>query len=239
MGRRPGVGQGEEFQALLLRGAAALALELDREAVAALGLYHRELQRWSGKVNLIAKNTSQEQIVESHFLDSLTLLPLLPTGARLLDIGTGAGFPGLACKAVRPDLLLTLVEPRLKRVSFLRHIVRTLGMNEVIIVAGRIEDEGQLPSTTPFTHVTSRAVADIAGFLTMAGRFAQPGLQLICMKGPKWREELAAADADVASHPFKLEQVIETTLPFSEARRALLVFAASGDAVLAKPTAIC
>ncbi len=239
MGSRPGAGQGEGFQDLLLRGAAALALELDREAVAALALYHNELQRWSGKVNLIAKNTSREQIVESHFLDSMTLLPLLPTGARLLDIGTGAGFPGLACKAVRPDLRLTLVEPRLKRVSFLRHIVRTLGMNDVTIVAGRIEDERRLPSTTPFTHVTSRAVTDIAGFLTMAGRFAQPGLQLICMKGPKWREELAAADPVITSRGLKLDQACETTLPFSGAMRVLLVFAAADDGVLAKPAAIC
>ncbi|MBM9530157.1 16S rRNA (guanine(527)-N(7))-methyltransferase RsmG, partial [Desulfoprunum benzoelyticum] len=224
---------------LLLRGAAALGLELDREAVAALALYHRELQRWSGKVNLIARNTPEAQIVESHFLDSLTLLPLLPTGARLLDIGTGAGFPGLACKAVRSDLRLTLVEPRLKRVSFLRHIVRTLGVTGVTIVAGRIEDERQLPSTAPFTHATSRAVADIAGFLTMAGRFAQPGLRLICMKGPKWQEEIAAADPVITTLGLKLEQVCETTLPFSGAMRALLVFAAADDVALAKSGAIC
>ncbi|MGB5231391.1 MAG: 16S rRNA (guanine(527)-N(7))-methyltransferase RsmG [Desulfoprunum sp.] len=239
MGSRPETGRREAFQDLLLRGAAALGLELDREAVAALALYHRELQRWSGKVNLIARNTPEAQVVESHFLDSLTLLPLLPPAARLLDIGTGAGFPGLACKAVRPDLLLTLVEPRLKRVSFLRHIVRTLGMNEVTIVADRIEDERQLPATTPFTHVTSRAVADIAGFLTMAGRFSQPGLKLVCMKGPKWREELAAAGPVIATLAFALEEVIETTLPFSGAMRALLVFAATGDAILAKPAAFC
>ena len=233
------MGQGEGFQDLLLHGAAALALELDREAVAALALYHNELQRWSGKVNLIAKNTPVAQVVENHFLDSLTLLPLLPPGARLLDIGTGAGFPGLVCKAVRPDLIPTLVEPRLKRVSFLRHIVRILGLTDVTIVAGRIEDQQRLPSTTPFTHVTSRAVTDIAGFLTMAGRFAQPGLQLICMKGPKWREEIVAAAAVITGLGLKLEQACETTLPFSGAMRALLVFAASGEAVLAKPAAIC
>lgn len=238
MASRAEPGQGEAFADLLLRGAAALGLQLDPEAVAALTLYHRELQRWGEKVNLIARNTPQPQVVDSHFLDSLTLLPLLPPGARLLDIGTGAGFPGLACKAVRPDLILTLVEPRLKRVSFLRHIVRTLGLTEVTIVADRIEDERQLASTTPFTHVTSRAVTDIAGLLTMAGRFARPGLRLIWMKGPKWREELAAAEAVVVASPFRLEQAIETTLPFSGAERALLVFAVGGDAVLAKPAAI-
>ena len=239
MASRPEAEGRQAFPDLLGQGAAALGLELDREAVAALALYHRELQRWSGKVNLIAKNTSEIQIVESHFLDSLTLLPLLPPAARLLDIGTGAGFPGLACKAVRPDLRLTLVEPRLKRVSFLRHIVRTLGLTEVTIVAGRIEEHQLLPSTTPFTHVTSRAVADIAGLLEMAGRFLQPGLKLICMKGPKWREELAAAETVVNSLPFALERVIETTLPFSGAGRVLLVFVATGDATVAKPAAIC
>ena len=99
-----------------------------------------------------------------------------------------------------PSLRLTLVEPRQKRVSFLRHIVRTLDLKDVEIIEGRIEDELLLPSETPFSHITSRAVSDIAGFLAMTERFFQPGLQMICMKGPKWQEELAAA-AEVLEAP--------------------------------------
>ena len=227
------------FQAMLEQGAAAREIDLAPQAALALATYHAELKRWSGKVNLIAKNSTDQQIIENHFLDSLTLLPLLPTGARLLDIGTGAGFPGLACKAVRADLTVPLVEPRLKRVSFLRHIVRTLGLIGVEILAGRIEDEQLLSPTVEFTHITSRAVTDIAGFLAMAGRFMRPELRLVCMKGPKWQEELRAADALIGTLPVVLEDVVEQTLPHSGALRALLVFVVSDEAVLAKSADFC
>lgn len=233
----------EPFQEGLVRGLAALDIAVGAEGLAALSRYHAELKRWSARMNLIAKNTPDGQILENHFLDSLTLLPLLSEDSHLLDIGTGAGFPGLVCKAANPALRLTLVEPREKRVSFLRHIVRTLGLKDVHIVTGRIEDERLLPSDTPFSHITSRAVSDIAGLLAMAARFARPGLKLICMKGPKWREELAAAAELLAASPFVLEEVVEKRLPISGAMRALLILgwtpAGNGEPRLVKPAAIC
>lgn len=212
------------FQADLERGLSTLGLELSRAGIDALGRYFTELKRWSSRMNLIAKNSSDEQILETHFLDSLTLLPLLPSGAHLLDIGTGAGFPGLVCKAAEPTLRLTLVEPREKRAAFLRHIVRTLGLKDVHIVTGRIEDERLLPSDLPCSHITSRAVSDIAGFLAMADRFLRPGLKLICMKGPKWQEELAAAAEFLAGLPIAREEIVERRLPCSGALRVLIVF---------------
>lgn len=215
----------ETFQEELARGLSALDIAIDGQGLKALACYHAELKRWSGKMNLIAKNTPDEQILESHFLDSLTLLPLLPAGAHLLDIGTGAGFPGLVCKAADPTLRLTLVEPRQKRVSFLRHIVRTLRLEHVEIVNGRIEDDLLLPSDTPFTHITSRAVSDIAGFFAMAERFFRPGLKMICMKGPKWQEELAAAADSLHRLPIAREETIEWRLPLTGALRVLIVFA--------------
>ena len=239
MGSKGGVQDSDAFEAMLEQGAAALGIDLAPEAVLALATYHAELKRWSGKVNLIAKHSTDRQIAESHFLDSLTLLPLLPAGARLLDIGTGAGFPGLVCKAARDDLLVTLVEPRLKRVSFLRHIVRTLGLQGVEILAVRIEEQQLLSPASEFTHITSRAVADIAGFLTMTSRFIRPGSRLVCMKGPKWQEELSAAGALLDTLPVVLTEVVEQTLPYSGALRVLLVFAVSGEAVLAKSADFC
>ncbi len=180
-------------------GLKVLGIAISPDAFARLSLYFSELKKWGKKVNLIAKSTSDEQIVENHFLDSLTILPLLEgAGIHLLDIGTGAGFPALVCKAACPELAVTLVEPRSKRVSFLGHIVRTLGLEEVKIISCRIEDENQLPSARAFTHITARAVTEIGPFLQMVERFAISGPQLICMKGPKWREELAAA-ADILS----------------------------------------
>lgn len=207
-------------------GLKILGSEISPESFDRLFLYFRELKKWSRKVNLIARSTSEEQIVENHFIDSLTILPFLHgANTHLLDIGTGAGFPALVCKAACPDLVVTLVEPRLKRVSFLGHIVRSLGLEQVKILSCRVEDKEQLPSTQEFTHITARAVTEIASFLPMVERFSSSGPQLICMKGPKWQEELAAASEVLAHSSYRLDRVVECTLPFSRAERNILMFA--------------
>lgn len=214
-----------DFRQRLETGLNVLGIEISLEAFDRLTLYFSELKKWSRKVNLIAKSASDEQIVENHFLDSLTILPLLDgVNPHLLDIGTGAGFPALVCKAAFPELVVTLVEPRLKRVSFLGHIVRTLGLKDVRILSCRVEDEEQLPSELEFTHITARAVTEIGSFLQMVERFSPSDPQLICMKGPKWREELAAASQILDRSPYKLERVVECSLPFSGAERSLLMF---------------
>ena len=214
-----------DFHKRLEAGLKILDIEISSEAVDRLALYCNELKKWGQKVNLIAKSTSDEQIVENHFLDSLTILPLLDgAGTHLLDIGTGAGFPALVCKAACPELAVTLVEPRSKRVSFLGHIVRTLGLQEVRILSCRVEDEEQLPSTQEFTHITARAVTEIGAFLQMVARFSSTGPQLICMKGPKWQEELKAAREVLDCSAYRLERVVHCALPFSGAERSILLF---------------
>jgi 16S rRNA (guanine527-N7)-methyltransferase len=212
------------FAARLTAGLAKLDIDLPMPAVDRLARYFDELKKWSRKVNLIAKSASDDEIVENHFLDSLTILPLLGPGCHLLDIGTGAGFPGLVCKAAQPELAVTLVEPREKRLSFLRHVVRTLALSGVVIEGCRVEDEGKLPADGPYTHITGRAVSEIGPFLAMIERFTAPSLRVILMKGPKWREEMAAASATIAGSSYRLAEVRECALPFSGARRALVLF---------------
>lgn len=215
-----------DFRKRLEDGLQVLGIEISPDSFSRLNIYFNELKKWSKKVNLIAKATSDEQIVENHFLDSLTILPLLNgPSIHLLDIGTGAGFPALVCKAACPELAVTLVEPRSKRVSFLGHIVRTLGLQEVRIISCRVEDEGQLPSAGGFTHITARAVTEIGSLLQMVERFAPSGPQLICMKGPKWREEHRGAAEILGRSPYRLDRVVACTLPFSQAERNILLFA--------------
>lgn len=214
-----------DFGQRLETGLKILGLELSPEARERLTIYFHELKKWGSKVNLIAKSTSDEHIVENHFIDSLTLLPFLDGDqTRLLDIGTGAGFPALICKAAIPDLAVTLVEPRSKRVSFLGHMVRTLALEQVKILTCRVEDDEQLPSPSDFTHITARAVTEIGPFLQMVERFAPSCPQLVCMKGPRWQEELTAASEIIAQSSFRLERVIECTLPFSGAERRIVIF---------------
>jgi len=202
-----------------------LGIVLDAAAVERLFVYFTELTRWGRKINLIAKGTPETEILEKHFLDSLTLLPLLDVSdPHLLDVGTGAGFPGLVCKAVRPELTVTLVEPRLKRVSFLRHVIRTLNLSGVEALACRVEDDLLLPSEPVFTHITSRAVTDIAEFLGLVSRLCGPGTTVICMKGPKWQEELEILRKSAPALALQHSSTLERELPFSTAKRALLTF---------------
>lgn len=210
----------------LSTGCDSLGLPgLDDEALNRLFIYFKELKHWSRKINLIAKKATDREILEKHFLDSLTLLPLFEGDSpHLLDIGTGAGFPGLVCKAAKPELQVTLVEPRLKRVSFLSHVTRKLQLENVAILDCRVGDDKRLPSDTAFTHIVSRAVSEIKLFLDMSCRFVKPGVQVICMKGPKWEEELAGWQKSGGTEHFTLVSQRKYVLPDSGAERYLLVF---------------
>ena len=107
---------------LLREGAAALGLELPQAVLAQFQVYLQELQTWNARVNLTGL-TDPRDIIIKHFLDSLAVLPFIEGAPSLADLGSGAGFPGLALKLARPDLALTLVESRGKKVAFLEYLV--------------------------------------------------------------------------------------------------------------------
>lgn len=213
------------FQKRLCEGLALLDSQLEPETLNRLEFYFTELKKWSRKVNLIAKSSTDEQIIENHFLDSLTLLEKLQgSGRHLLDIGTGAGFPGLVCKVACPELQVTLMEPRLKRVSFLKHIVRNLRLEGVGILDKRVEECQDLTAKTVFSHITARAVADISGLFGMVQQLGADDAEILIMKGPKWREELVEAEAIIKQSGYVLAHRGKSFLPFSGAERNLLVF---------------
>ncbi len=213
----------DDIGGLLREGCAELQLDLQDEVFLQLEKYYGELLRWSKKMNLIARKQSGLQIIESHFIDSLILLPFLPRqDCTLIDVGSGAGFPGLVCKTGLPDMSLIVVEPRLKRVSFLRHIKRFLDMKDVEVVPNRLEDVAV--EKLACSHITGRAVAEIGPFLEMVNPICSPKTRVLCMKGPKWREELENASSSLARTGMTLIKVDERNLPFSGAQRAVLSF---------------
>ena len=202
---------------LLVRGAAQLGLAVDTAGVERLLIYLAELMKWSRRVNLIARDTPEAQAVETHFLDSLTLLPFLDGAGEvhLLDVGSGAGFPGLALACVRPDARFTLCEPRQKRVSFLRHVVRTLGLANVEVVADRVEAQASAWQGR-FTHITSRAVAEPAAFLPLVRPLVTPATRVLLMLARA--EGLAGIDR-LVSGPWRVDAERRFVLPFSKAPR--------------------
>jgi 16S rRNA (guanine527-N7)-methyltransferase len=212
---------------LFRQGLTTLGLAPDEQTIARLCRYLAELQKWNRSINLVAK-AAEEVLIESHFLDSLTMVPLVrdcpPPG--LMDVGSGAGFPGLALKIACPDLMITLVEPRQKRTSFLRNVIRTLDLKKIVVLETRLEKGNEQliewQNSTPI--MTSRAFTSIKKFLELAETFCAPGGRIICMKGRKANEELAEWRKESPSSPFRLSETIKTTLPFSGTPRTLLVF---------------
>lgn len=211
---------------LLVRGGAQLGLAMDAAGVERLLVYLAELMKWSRRVNLIARDTPETQVVETHFLDSLTLLPFLDGAGEvhLLDVGSGAGFPGLALACVRPDARFTLCEPRQKRVSFLRHVVRTLGLANVEVVAERVEAHlADWPGR--FTHITSRAVAEPAAFLPLVRPLVTPAARVLLMLARA--EGLAGIDR-LVSGPWRVDAEHRFVLPFSGAPRLVAAVVPDG-----------
>jgi 16S rRNA (guanine527-N7)-methyltransferase len=130
---------------LLTRGAEALGLHLGPDQLAAFRRYREELTRWSARLNLTALRTAEE-VVRAGFLDSLACLPLVPPGPlQVVDVGSGAGFPALPLKVVRPDLSMMLVEASRKKASFLLHAVRSLGLTGIRVIQARAEDVSRDP----------------------------------------------------------------------------------------------
>ena len=223
---------------ILAEGVRRLALDPDEVAIARLCRYYDELRKWSRRINLVAAAPRRE-LLETHFLDSLTLWPLLANLAdldnvepgdplTLLDVGSGAGFPGLALKCWRPRALaVTLMEPRLKRVSFLRHVIRTLELKDGMrVLARRLEPgaEADPELAGGFEVITSRAFTTIAPFLELCAPLSPPGGLVVCMKGPRAEAELADWQARQPHSPYCLDETADFILPFSGARRHLLVF---------------
>ena len=211
---------------LLVRGGAQLGLAMDVAGVERLLVYLAELMKWSRRVNLIARDTPEAQVVETHFLDSLTLLPFLDGAGEvhLLDVGSGAGFPGLALACVRPDARFTLCEPRQKRVSFLRHVVRTLGLANVEVVADRVEAQASAWQGR-FTHITSRAVAEPAAFLPLVRPLVTPATRVLLMLARA--EGLAGIDR-LVSGPWRVDAERRFVLPFSGAPRLVAAVVPDG-----------
>ena len=215
----------------LTEGFKRLDIELPSlETLDLIWQYFTELAKWSAKINLVAKGPELE-LLENHFLDCFTMVPIVQkyldedNSHNLLDIGSGAGFPGLIIKIACPHLPVTLVEPRLKRTTFLRHIVRSLQLKDITILEERIDkDDNQFAKKYGhFSLITCRALTKIKTFTAMTCHIASPKAKIIFMKGPKAEEELQDWQAQ-ADDCFELDSLSTLTLPFSGADRSIVVF---------------
>ncbi len=210
---------------LLGQGLEQLGIGIDEQACRRLVRYCEELRQWNRKINLIARNTSLPDIIEKHFLDSLTLLPVLDEIAAdsgpLLDVGSGAGFPGLVVKIARPARQVLLLEPRQRRSIFLRHIIRTMSLEGIKVSTARVEDDETRPGDDHFSVITGRAVADVARFLGMVAPRVGRTTIVACMQGPAGKQGWQQGSRAGNLHCLGWREIV---LPFSGARRFILLF---------------
>jgi 16S rRNA (guanine527-N7)-methyltransferase len=178
---------------LLQEGVKVLGLKLSSNTLKQLDLYLSQLQLWNQRVNLTGLKSSQD-IVIKHFLDSLAVLPLLEDAPSLADLGSGAGFPGLVLKLVRPDLTLTLVESRGKKVAFLEYLVALWEMPGVEVIQAHLTPKLAREWGPRFAMVTSRATFSLKHFLELAAPLLLPGGRALALKGP----ELPPQEIDAA-----------------------------------------
>ncbi len=207
---------------ILVEGAKSFGILLEKKEIDLFALFLDELLKWNPKINLTAIR-SEKEIIIKHFLDSLSVHPYLPEDATLLDIGSGAGFPGIPLKMVRPSLRVTLVDSVRKKVDFQKHIIRTLGLRGIETIHGQIQDKGVLEQKAGrFDALVSRAFSDLRTFLALSYPFLKKGGVAIAMKG-KIRDEalgLFGAERDL----YRLRQKAHLVLPFSNYERTILLF---------------
>ena len=210
-----------------------LGLHLSHKQLSALSLYERELLDWNLRFNLTAIRDPQEIHIK-HFLDSLTCLLAMrmPAPVNLIDIGTGAGFPGIPLKIVYPQIQLTLVESVGKKAEFCRHVVKMLAMPGMEVVQERAETMGQDPNYREhYDWAVARAVAVLPVLAEYLLPLVRVGGSMLAMKG-----ESGPAEAHSAEHALRvlgghLRQLLPVTLPGVAEERYLVVI----DKVAATP----
>ena len=206
-------------KAVLKEKAAQIGVELDETALDRFDIYARGLVEWNEKINLTAI-TQPDEIITKHFVDSLTVLPMLKGSEplRLIDVGTGAGFPGLALLIARPKLQLTLLDSTKKKLTVLDDLLSRLSLSATLLHT-RAEDAGQdARYREQFDAVTARAVAPLHVLAEYCLPFAAVGGMFFAMKSAAAQEELAAARPAIRQLGGKVKDCVEFTLEGAGAR---------------------
>jgi 16S rRNA (guanine527-N7)-methyltransferase len=206
-------------------GLHRLGLELSQQQLGQFLRYREELLDWNTRINLTAISDPEEVLIK-HFLDSLSLLMAYGVpDARLLDIGAGAGFPGIPLKIVRPQWQVVLLEATGKKVRFLQHSIETLQLQDVVAVHGRAEELAHKAEyRASFDVVTARAVASLPTLLEYAAPFCRVGGQIIFPKKGELAEELAQGKRAAQQLGAVLKDDVAVLLPGLEDGRRLLVW---------------
>ena len=185
--------------------------------------YMNLLIEWNEKMNLTAI-TEPEEIILKHFIDSITILKDLEDGSKIVDVGTGAGFPGIPLSIMNPTLKITLVDSLNKRLIFLQEVVNKLNLKNIEIVHARAEEFGQNKKyRESFDVATSRAVANLSTLSEYLIPFVKVGGKVISMKAAEAHEEINEAKKAIEILGGTIEKIEEFNLPQSDIGRTVIL----------------
>lgn len=221
---------------LLCAGARELSITLTPEHLEAFRTYFEELVEWNDKFNLTAI-TDYEGVQIRHFLDSLSCLRAIPQaeldrGARVIDVGTGAGFPGIPLKILCPGMRLTLLEATHKKVTYLEHLIQKLELQDARALHARAEELGQDPQHRErYDWALARAVAEMPTLLEYLLPLARVGGAALAQKGERASAETQGAEAALNTLGGRVQKLVPVELHGLAETRYLVVV----DKVAATP----
>ena len=213
------------FDDILLNGSGKMNIDISSAQLDMVKQYSSLLLAWNEKINLTAI-TSPEEIATKHFLDSFTPLTTgyIPSDASVIDVGTGAGFPGLPMKIASSGIKLTLLDSLNKRINFLKTVIDELSLTDTECVHSRAEDAGHDKKfRESFDVAVSRAVANMSSLAELCLPFVKVGGVFMALKGPMADEELSKASNAIQTLGGRLEKVVSVQIPFSDLSHKIVV----------------
>jgi len=212
----------EEFKKELLKKAKMINIELNDEQINQFYNYMKMIQEWNEKINLTAILEPNEMILK-HFIDSMTILDKIKENDRIVDVGTGAGFPGLPIKITKPNTDIVLLDSLNKRIKFLDNVIGELNLKNIKTVHARAEEFGSnIEYRECFDVAVSRAVAPMNILLEYLIPAVKVGGTCICMKGPEIDEEIEKSKRALEVLGGKIEKIEKIDLVNSGNRRTLI-----------------
>lgn len=213
----------ELFSKILNSYLKELNIELNEIQTKQLYKYMNLLIEWNNKINLTAI-IKPEEIILKHFVDSLTISKYVNNNSSVIDVGTGAGFPGIPLKIYRTDLKVTLVDSLNKRLNFINTIIEELELKNVVTVHARAEEIGKNKLyREQFDVVTSRAVANLSTLSEYLIPLAKINGKCLCMKGSEIEEELLNAKKAIDVLGGKIDKIEKFELPKSDIKRNVVL----------------
>lgn len=177
--------ESEKWMRLVRDGAAQMGLKVNRQQARLFSRHARLLMQWNRKVNLTAI-TEPVDIAVKHFLDAIAPMKYIPAHGHLLDIGTGAGFPGIPLKIMRPRQYMTLIDSVRKKINFVKYVIRDLSLQHIEALHTRAEAlSTQLPKDDKFDVIVCRALTDLESAVRLAAPLLAPNGQIILYQGSR------------------------------------------------------